>query len=233
MSVVASPIRTIDIRSLGPCTDRKAAVVAAFDALAPGESLGVVNDHRPRGLLVHLQEERPGLFDWSVLEDGPEVFRVEIVRRGAERGALREVMEALAWDHDRLDALERRAFAERAAGRPEAAASTWRVFATGLRRHIGFEDALLFPEFEARTGITPNRGPTAVMRLEHRRIESLVQRIGEAIADPGPAADLLRQELHELLSGHNVKEEQVLYPGTDRLMSPEERDALVRRIQAY
>jgi len=71
---------TVDIRLLGACVDRKAAVLAAFDALAAGESLVVVNDHMPNGLLRHFEEQRPGAFAWKVLEGGPVVFRVEVAR---------------------------------------------------------------------------------------------------------------------------------------------------------
>ncbi|HSD27111.1 MAG TPA: DUF2249 domain-containing protein [Vicinamibacteria bacterium] len=71
---------TVDIRQLGACGDRKATVLAAFDALARGESLVVVNDHMPNGLLRHFEEHRPGAFGWTTLEAGPGVFRVEIVR---------------------------------------------------------------------------------------------------------------------------------------------------------
>jgi uncharacterized protein (DUF2249 family) len=71
---------TVDIRRLGACADRKALVLAAFDALAHGESLVVVNDHLPNGLRKHFEEHRPGAFGWAALETGPEVFRVEITR---------------------------------------------------------------------------------------------------------------------------------------------------------
>ena len=71
---------TVDIRRLGACADRKALVLAAFDALARGESLVVVNDHMPNGLLKHFEEHRPGAFGWAAVEAGPEVFRVEITR---------------------------------------------------------------------------------------------------------------------------------------------------------
>jgi hypothetical protein len=37
----------------------------------------------------------------------------------------------------------------------------------------------------------------------------------------------------DVLGGHNMKEEPILYPGTDRLLTEDERDALVPRIQAY
>lgn len=70
----------IDIRKLGACVERKAHVLAAFDRLAAGESLVVVNDHLPRGLRIHMDEQRPGLFAWRPLEEGPDVFRVEIER---------------------------------------------------------------------------------------------------------------------------------------------------------
>lgn len=72
--------QVIDIRTLGACVERKAHVLAAFDRLQPGESLVVVNDHLPRGLRVHMDEQRPGLFAWRPLEEGPAVFRVEIER---------------------------------------------------------------------------------------------------------------------------------------------------------
>ena len=42
-----------------------------------------------------------------------------------------------------------------------------------------------------------------------------------------------RAAFHELMHEHNVKEEQVLYPATDRLLTEGERDDLVGSIQAF
>ena len=39
-----------------------------------------MNDHLPNGLRRHFDELRAGAFDWTVVEAGPEVFRVEIRR---------------------------------------------------------------------------------------------------------------------------------------------------------
>jgi len=81
MSATATPpARTIDIRLLGACADRKASVLAAFDALPAGASVAVLNDHMPNGLRAHFDEQRPGAFAWKVLEAGPVEFRVEITR---------------------------------------------------------------------------------------------------------------------------------------------------------
>jgi uncharacterized protein (DUF2249 family) len=82
MSSTAAPTRTVDIRCLGTCTDRKAHVLDTFDGLTQGESLVVLNDHLPNGLLRHFEEQRPGAFRWTLLESGPAVFRVEIVKIG-------------------------------------------------------------------------------------------------------------------------------------------------------
>lgn len=80
MSSTAITSQDIDIRSLGDCVERKALVLSAFDALGDGESIVVINDHLPRGLLAHFEELRPGLFAWTMLESGPEVFRARITK---------------------------------------------------------------------------------------------------------------------------------------------------------
>ncbi|MCG6928410.1 MAG: DUF2249 domain-containing protein [Acidobacteria bacterium] len=80
MSEPATAWRTVDIRTLDGCVNRKAAVLDTFDALEQGDSIEVVNDHLPRGLLIHFQEQRPGGFEWASIEEGPEVFRVRITK---------------------------------------------------------------------------------------------------------------------------------------------------------
>src|SRR5262249_36065605 len=118
-----------------------------------------------------------------------------------------------------------------ASGNAAGAREAWAEFELGLRRHIGFEESILFPEFERATGTPPGVGPTLVMKIEHRRIEALLESIGRALA--GDAAPWpLRAEPHEVLGAHNAKEEGVLYPMTDGSLGEAESDALVARIQA-
>ena len=230
MPVVGLP-HPLDTRAL-PKPDRCKTVLSTFDALRAGETLVVITDHDPHPLLKHLQAERKGLFEWSPLQEGPAEWRTEIARRDAGVGALRDVTEALGWDHDRLEELEARAFAARGNGDFAAARARFGEFAHGLARHIRFEEQILFPAFEERSGIQPEAGPTAVMRAEHREIERLLQAIVGAIGDPASRADGLRQDLHAVLALHNMKEEQVVYPDTDGMLAASERDALVARIQA-
>jgi uncharacterized protein (DUF2249 family)/hemerythrin superfamily protein len=228
---MASAQPVVVCHSLPPAA-RQPTVLATFDALKALETFLLVSDHAQVPALRLLQEERPGLFEWSPLEEGPERWSTEITRRPG--GApLREVTEALSWDHDRLDDLARAAFAALAAGDHATARETFARFARGLRRHIGFEEELLFPEFERLSGLSPDVGPTSVLRAEHREIEALLAEIERALADGSIPVAPLKAELDRVLGFHNVKEEQVLYPGADRLMSAEDRDELVRQIQGW
>jgi regulator of cell morphogenesis and NO signaling len=224
--------RPLDLRRL-PFGERSPQALASFDALAVGEKLVLVSDDAGSDLLRRLQAERRGLFEWSVLEPGPAIWRVEVARRAGPGGALRGVNEALSWDHDRLDALEAAAFQKRASGDLQLAYELYAEFAAGLKRHIGFEEQLLFPAFEEKTGMPPTAGPTAVMRAEHREIEALLGQIEAGIADATAPVESLRRSFHAVLGDHNLKEEQILYPTTDNLLGEEGADRLVERIQRF
>lgn len=204
----------------------------AFDASRPGERVIVVCDRAPRALLARFQAARKGQFEWAPTQEGPGVFRVEVFRRKGERGSLRTVNDALSWDHDRLDELEGAAFAARDLGDLAEARALFSPFAFGLRRHIRFEEEILFPEFEAKAGFPSTQGPTEVMRDEHREILQILGRMEEAMETDPSGLDSLRHALHLVLGNHNLKEEQIVYPLTDQALTPAERDALVTRIQA-
>jgi len=205
--------------------------LAEFDRLRPGETVTLLQN-RPGDLLEQLQHGRRGQFEWSPVSEDSRTVKVELFRRDAERGSLRGVNEALSWDHDRLDALEARAFAARATGDLDEAKAIYAVFAHGLRRHIRFEEEILFPEFETRAGFSPESGPTAVMRDEHREILRCLDRIEAGISDPSANVDTPRHALHSVLGNHNLKEENIVYPLTDQALTAAERDGLVARMQA-
>jgi uncharacterized protein (DUF2249 family)/hemerythrin-like domain-containing protein len=228
-STVVDP--ALDIRYVPPA-ERTSRLLSCFDSLAAGENLVLVAGDSGGELVRLLQARRPRLFEWSVLEAGPPLWRIEVCRRAAPPEP-RGVREALAWDHERLDALEEAAFRSRASGDLASAHDLYAAFAAGLRRHIGFEEDLLFPSFEERSGMPTTVGPTAVMRTEHREIQQLLERIETGIADGAAPVEEFRLRFHAVMADHNLKEEQVLYPATDELLGPEETDRLVSRIQLY
>ena len=72
---------TVDVRAIIP-RERHPPIFKMFDGLAPGDSFELVNDHDPKPLYYQLQAERPGALQWSYLQEGPEVWRVEVGRTG-------------------------------------------------------------------------------------------------------------------------------------------------------
>lgn len=69
--------RTLDVRVIPP-REKHPAIFQTFDALAPGESFILLNDHDPRPLRYQFEAEHSGHFDWQYVEQGPAVWRVQI-----------------------------------------------------------------------------------------------------------------------------------------------------------
>jgi uncharacterized protein (DUF2249 family) len=73
-------MNTLDVRTIPP-RDRHPQIFSTFDALEPGESFDLVNDHAPKPLYYQFLHERPDAFEWEYLEEGPETWRVRITRK--------------------------------------------------------------------------------------------------------------------------------------------------------
>ena len=74
----------IDVRSIVP-RERHPLIFQTFDALAAGSHFILVNDHAPTPLYYQFVHERPDQFTWDYLEQGPEIWRVKIGRKEAEK----------------------------------------------------------------------------------------------------------------------------------------------------
>ncbi|MDA8322191.1 MAG: hemerythrin domain-containing protein [Actinomycetota bacterium] len=96
-----------------------------------------------------------------------------------------------------------------------------------LRRHIYLEEEFLFPLLrQAEPGLT---APILVMLREHAEIwpllDELDRRPAAGSGAAGSGADLARQLTTRLLH-HNLKEERVLYPRADVILSESDADRL-------
>lgn len=100
----------------------------------------------------------------------------------------------------------------------------WPNFVSELETHLQAEEQVLFPQFEAATGMT--QGPTAVMRMEHGQIRQLVSQLQQAIVEQDQAAFAGQADaLMMLLQQHNMKEEMMLYPMSEQHLSNSEQVA--------
>ena len=93
----------------------------------------------------------------------------------------------------------------------------WQQFHGELEEHLTMEEAVLFPKFEQATGMT--QGPTSVMRMEHAQMRALCDKLANAALAKNKEAYLgVSETLMILMQQHNMKEEQMLYPMTDRVL---------------
>lgn len=132
-------------------------------------------------------------------------------------------------DHDHLDeyfknfqGLKRKNYTE--------AKENFKKFKFGLQRHIAWEEEILFPLFEEKTGMRDG-GPTEVMRQEHRQIEQNMEALHKKVQRQYPESDLEEQLLWNLLKQHNTKEENILYPAIDQSVSDEERQNVFGKME--
>ncbi len=139
------------------------------------------------------------------------------------------IVSFMEGDHDRLDQIFQN-FQKAKNTDPQEAKNLFHEFRMGLRRHIVWEEEILFPLFEEKTGMT-DTGPTAVMRMEHEQIKGYMDQIFEKINAEDFATENLEQSLVDVLTAHNEKEESILYPAIEDMVNPAEREQLLAKMK--
>ena len=85
-------VTTLFVPDLQPAL-KHPTVFNRFDALQPGESFLLVNDHDPIPLFYEMKAERGEGFEWKKIENGPEVWKVEIKKTGKSSQAANVLKE--------------------------------------------------------------------------------------------------------------------------------------------
>jgi hemerythrin-like domain-containing protein len=143
---------------------------------------------------------------------------------------MHDISQYLTADHHHCDDLF--ADAENAVANDDwrTAKTQFKAFEAATLLHLTREENILFPAFEARTGIS--HGPTTIMRSEHVEIRETLQAMELAIAEQDADAYLgLAETMLMLLRQHNMKEEQILYPMADQTLA-DNASAMVREMAA-
>ena len=69
----------VDLRGI-VMRERHPLIFSAFNTLAEGQSMQLVNDHDPQPLRRQFEADLAGRFSWNTVEAGPEVWRIDIRR---------------------------------------------------------------------------------------------------------------------------------------------------------
>ncbi|AWK52580.1 hemerythrin [Clostridium beijerinckii] len=60
---------------------KKSVIFKAFEELALGETMELINDHDPRPLYQQFMMKFPEQFEWEYLKQGPEIWRIGITKK--------------------------------------------------------------------------------------------------------------------------------------------------------
>ncbi|MFA5083260.1 MAG: hemerythrin domain-containing protein [Hydrogenophilaceae bacterium] len=130
---------------------------------------------------------------------------------------MNEITDYLTEDHEHCDRLFAEAENAVDAGDWTRVAKRFAAFRQDSLRHFAREEGILFPAFEARTGMVG--GPTLVMREEHEQMRNTLEAMAAAVTGRDAHAYLgLSETLLMLMRQHNMKEERILYPMADQAM---------------
>ncbi len=136
------------------------------------------------------------------------------------------IAQYLTEEHRKCDQFYAEAEKAVSEGDWEKAKKLFEEFKEKTLLHFQKEEEVLFPEFEARTGMV--MGPTQVMRHEHAQARELIDRLEKALEDKNKEEFLsIGESLMILIQQHNMKEEQILYPMSDQHL---EGDAMVEKM---
>ena len=72
-------IESLYVPDLAPAL-KHPTVLKKFDDLEIGESFLLINDHDPIPLYYEMKAEKGDVFDWNKIENGPELWKVEITK---------------------------------------------------------------------------------------------------------------------------------------------------------
>lgn len=130
------------------------------------------------------------------------------------------ITQTLSAEHSYCDQLFTQTEEKVANKQWEQASTHFVAFKMAMERHFTMEERILFPVVEERTDQTT--GPTAVMRMEHQQMRQVFDEMDRALTQQDSEQYLgLSETLLVLMQQHNAKEQQILYPMSDHILSKE------------
>lgn len=132
---------------------------------------------------------------------------------------MKTLAEFMTADHKACD--DKFALAEQAAYASDwqQAESAFSAFRAAMAHHFHMEEDILFPALLAAGGPA---GPVQMMIMEHSQMNSLLDNMATVLAAKDATGySGLSETLLIVLQQHNLKEEQILYPISERFLTNE------------
>jgi iron-sulfur cluster repair protein YtfE (RIC family) len=103
-------------------------------------------------------------------------------------------------------------------------------FKVGIDRHLAWEEKILFPMIESRTGLNMP-GPATITRAAHQEIKKLLEEIYDQVIKKEVWAEALEGRLVEMLLSHGEEEKRILYPWIEQSLGEAEREEALDRME--
>ncbi len=79
MATLETKVEVLDLRPIMPF-ERHELIFQKWDALKPGETLKIINDHDPKPLHYQFEAEYKGQYEWEYEQQGPKDWIAKIKR---------------------------------------------------------------------------------------------------------------------------------------------------------
>ncbi len=139
-----------------------------------------------------------------------------------------KIKDFMAHDHEELERVLRDFLGARNQDAVHAR-ELFHKFKTGIQAHMAWEEEILFPMIERRTGMHLP-GPAVLVQAQHQHIRALFEKISALIDKEGGIEEALK-ELIDLLALHRREEERILYPWIDVSLGKEDREAALEQMK--
>jgi len=100
-------------------------------------------------------------------------------------------------------------------------------FASLLEKHMIFEEEVLFPLFEGKTGTESLNKSTSTLRKDHKQVRDLAEKI-KKMMNNNADTDKLENHLVEILQEHEKTEFDIVYPWLDEAIGEDAAKAIIR-----
>ncbi|HZR45825.1 MAG TPA: hemerythrin domain-containing protein [Candidatus Manganitrophaceae bacterium] len=104
------------------------------------------------------------------------------------------------------------------------------LFRAGVERHMAWEEEILFPCIERRSGMHMP-GPSSLVKFQHQQIKALLEKLSIQLTRRDQEAEESQKALSLLLARHGEEEEKVLYPWINLCLCEADREEALEKLQ--
>ncbi len=207
-------------------------IFVRFDELNPGESLTIHNDHDPKPLYYQLLGERGNIFNWEYLEEGPQWWKVKISKKKVGEKeetlgelAVKDLRKAEVFRKYGLDfccggkKTVKEACAEKGIDVTKVEQELQKADGNSSYRPIPYDEWNL--DFLADYIVNTHH---AYVRKNMPDIRQYALKVAQVHGRQHPellTVQSLVEDIHQELSTHMIKEEEIVFPFIKRIVKKE------------